>query len=90
MARKLRSRKSRSRTHVGGPPQGRDPYLGDRNVREAASFNVIGMTTLLALLGFAAGGWFGFSVELGAGIGALIGFLLSNLMLSFYGGRQTR
>lgn len=80
----------KSRKHVGGPPNSSDPYLGDRNVREAASFNVIGMTLLLGVLGFAAGGWFGFSVGLGATVGALIGFVLSNLMLSFYGGRQTR
>jgi uncharacterized membrane protein YfcA len=80
-------RKSR---HVGGPPSSQDPYLGDRNVREAASLQIVGMTVLGALLGFAAGGWFDFSLGLGAGLGALIGFVLGNVFLSLYGGRQTR
>jgi hypothetical protein len=48
------------------------------------------MTLLLAALGVAAGGWFDFSPGVGAGAGALIGFVFSNVVLSFYGGRQTR
>ena len=84
------ARKTSSRGHVGGPPKSSDPYLGDRNVREAASFYVVGMTLLFAALGAAAGGWFDFSVGLGAGAGAFAGFVLSNLVLTFYGGRQTR
>ena len=75
---------------MGGPPSSGDPYLGDRNVREAASFYVVGMALLGAGIGFAAGGWFQFSTGLGAGLGALIGYVLGNVFLSLYGGRQTR
>lgn len=84
------ARKGSSRKHVGGPPSSSDPYLGDRNVAEAASFSVLGLTLLLAAVGFAAAGWFGFSLGLGAGVGAAVGFVLSNVALTFYGGRQTR
>jgi hypothetical protein len=84
------ARKSSQRRHKGGPPGSGDPYLGDRNVREAASFHIVGMAALGAGIGFAAGGWFGFSLGLGAGVGAVVGYVLGSLFLAYYGGRQTR
>ena len=35
-------------------------------------------------------GWFDFSTALGAGIGAVIGYFAGTILLSHFGGRQTR
>ena len=84
------SRKSTRRSHRGGPPGGVDPYLQDRNIRDAASLQLVGMTALGAGTGFGAAGWFGISTELGTGVGAAIAFVAGSVFLSYYGGRQTR
>jgi hypothetical protein len=67
-----------------------DPYLRDRNMRDAASLQLVGGTLLGALLGFAVAGWFEFSTILGAGAGAAIAFVLASAAVFQYGGRATR
>jgi hypothetical protein len=68
----------------------KDPYLRDPNIARAASLQVIAGLFLGGMLGWAVGGWFHLSTALTAGVGALVGFLLANVMISQYGGRSTR
>lgn len=68
----------------------RDPYMRDPNVARAASLQVIAGLALGAMLGWAVAGWFNFTTELGIGIGAVVGFLLANVLIYQYGGRSTR
>jgi hypothetical protein len=42
------------------------------------------------LLGWAIAGWFSFSTGTGAAVGAVVGFLLANVLIYQYGGRSTR
>ena len=67
-----------------------DPYMRDKNIRDAASLQLLGGPALGAGLGFAASGWFQFSAGLGAGMGAVIGFVLASVAVYQYGGRSTR
>ena len=64
--------------------------MRDRNIRDAANVQVIGMTALGAGTGFGMAGWFDFSTALGAGAGAGIGYIAGAILLSHFGGRQTR
>jgi hypothetical protein len=69
-----------------------DPYLRDRNVSSAAGMNLVGAIVFGALLGWAIVGWFDLRVSdgVGAGIGAVVGFVLATGLLFQYGGRSTR
>jgi hypothetical protein len=67
-----------------------DPYLRDPNIRSAANLVLIGWPLLLAALGSAAAGWFGFEAWMGIIGGLLVGVVFSNLILRLYGGRATR
>jgi hypothetical protein len=64
--------------------------MRDPNIARAASLQVIAGLGLGAGLGWAVAGWFSFSTGGGAGVGALIGFLLANVLIYQYGGRSTR
>ena len=68
----------------------KDPYLRDRNIREAADLVLIGWPLLLAASGAAAAGWFGFRSWFGVLGGFVLGIVLSNVILRLYGGRATR
>jgi hypothetical protein len=68
----------------------RDPYLRDPNIARAASLQVVAGLGLGAGLGWAIAGWFNSSTGVGAGVGAVVGFLLANILISQYGGRSTR
>jgi hypothetical protein len=68
----------------------RDPYMRDPNIARAASLQVIAGLGLGAGLGWAAAGWFAFSTSAGAAVGAIVGFLLANVLIYQYGGRSTR
>jgi hypothetical protein len=67
-----------------------DPYMRDPNVARAASLQVFAGIGLGAGLGWAIAGWFNLGEAAGAGIGALVGFFLANVLISQYGGRSTR
>jgi hypothetical protein len=69
---------------------GKDPYMQDPNIRSAANFVQLGWPLLLAALGSAAAGWFGFPTWMGIVGGLVIGLVFSNLALWLYGGRATR
>ena len=68
----------------------RDPYLRDPNIARAASVQIIAGIGLGAGLGWAVAGWFTFSTGAGAAVGAVIGFMLANVLIYQYGGRSTR
>jgi hypothetical protein len=68
----------------------RDPYLRDPNIARAASLQVVAGLGLGAGLGWAIAGWFNSSTGVGAALGAVIGFLLANILIYQYGGRSTR
>jgi hypothetical protein len=68
----------------------RDPYLRDPNIARAASLQVVAGLGLGAGLGWAIAGWFNSSTGVGAGLGAVVGFLLANILIYQYGGRSTR
>jgi hypothetical protein len=68
----------------------RDPYMRDRNISAAAGLQVVAGTGLGAGLGWAIAGWFNLTIDLSIGIGAVVGFLVANLLISSYGGRATR
>ncbi|MBI5103857.1 MAG: hypothetical protein HZB46_02500 [Solirubrobacterales bacterium] len=68
----------------------RDPYLRDPNIARAASLQVVFGLALGAGLGWAIAGWAGFSEGAGVAIGAVVGFLLANVLVYQYGGRSTR
>jgi hypothetical protein len=67
-----------------------DPYMNDKNIRTAASLQVIAGLALGAGLGFAISGWFQLSMGLCVAVGAIVGFLLANVLIFQYGGRSTR
>jgi hypothetical protein len=67
-----------------------DPYMRDRNIRDAASLQLLGGPALGAGLGFAASGWFGLSPSICPIVGAVVGFVLASVAISYYGGRSTR
>ena len=67
-----------------------DPYMRDRNIRDAASLQLVGGVALGAGLGFAISGWFDLSSSTAPLIGAVVGFVLASLAISLYGGRSTR
>jgi hypothetical protein len=68
----------------------RDPYMRDKNIARAASLQVIAGLFLGAGLGWAVAGWFDFSRGITIGVGAVVGFLLANVLIYEYGGRSTR
>jgi hypothetical protein len=67
-----------------------DPYMRDPNIRSAANMVLVGWPLLLAALGFAVAGWFGFATWIGILGGLVVGVVFSNLILRLYGGRATR
>jgi hypothetical protein len=67
-----------------------DPYMNDKNIRTAASLQVVAGVGLGAGLGYAASGWFSLSAGLCVAIGVVVGFLLANVLIYQYGGRSTR
>ena len=67
-----------------------DPYLRDRNVSSAAGLQIIAGLGLGAGLGFACAGWFNGPEGLCTVIGAVVGFILANVLVFQYGGRSTR
>ena len=68
----------------------RDPYLRDPNIARAASLQVLAGLGLGAGLGWAIAGWFSLAETPGAVIGAVVGFLVANVLIYQYGGRSTR
>ena len=64
--------------------------MNDPNIRTAANMQFVGGLFIGALTGWAVAGWFDLSEAVGAGVGALVGYLLAVLLLSVYGGRSTR
>ena len=68
----------------------RDPYMRDPNIARATSLQVIDGLGLGAGLGWAVAGWFQFSIGAGIGVGAVIGFMLANVLIYQDGGRSTR
>ncbi len=68
----------------------RDPYMRDRNISAAAGLQVVAGTGLGAGLGWAIAGWFHFTIDASIAVGAVLGFLIANLLISAYGGRATR
>jgi hypothetical protein len=67
-----------------------DPYMRDKNIRTAASLQVVAGLALGAGLGYAASGWFQLSTGLCVAVGAIVGFMLANVLIYQYGGRSTR
>ena len=67
-----------------------DPYMEDRNVRTAAGMQLVAGLFLGTLMGWAVGGWFELGETAGAAIGAVVGFVLANVLIYRYGGRSTR
>lgn len=67
-----------------------DPYMRDPNIKTAASLQIVAGLALGAGLGYAVSGWFQLSAGLCVGIGAIVGFLLANVLIFQYGGRSTR
>jgi hypothetical protein len=68
----------------------RDPYMRDPNIARAASLQVIAGIGLGAGLGWAIAGWFNMGEKPGIAIGAVVGFLIANVLIYQYGGRSTR
>jgi len=68
----------------------RDPYMRDRNISSAAGLQIVAGVGLGAGIGWAAAGWLGLGIGVSIGVGAVIGFLLANVLLYQYGGRSTR
>ena len=67
-----------------------DPYMEDRNVRTAAGMQLVAGLFLGTLLGWAIAGWFDMGEGTGAAVGAVVGFVLANVLIFRYGGRSTR
>jgi hypothetical protein len=69
-----------------------DPYLGDKNIRSAAGFQLVTSLFLGTMGGWAVVTWFeiGISPGLGAVIGGVFMFIVANGLLFRYGGRSTR
>ena len=68
----------------------RDPYLRDPNIRRAASLQIVFGGALGAGLGWAIAGWFELPLEVCIPAGAVIGWVLVQVLLLQYGGRSTR
>jgi hypothetical protein len=68
----------------------RDPYMRDRNISAAAGLQVVAGLGLGAGLGWAVAGWFHLGIDISIAVGAVIGFLLANVLIYQYGGRSTR
>ena len=68
----------------------RDPYMRDKNIRDAASLQLLAGPALGAGLGGAASGWFGIPAGPAIVIGLVVGYLLASVLVFQYGGRSTR